>query len=66
MTTCRVDPDASDVSRSGFVRSALNCAFGATVRCFSLELGLLGGEPRDLRRAPLRATWTVAACRLYG
>ena len=58
--TCRVDPEALDASRGGCVPSALDGAFGATVRCVSLELGLLGGEPRDLRRVSLRATRTVA------
>jgi hypothetical protein len=57
MTTCRVDPDALDASpRGGCIRSVLDGAFSAAVRCFSLELGLLGGEPRDLRRVSLRAT----------
>jgi hypothetical protein len=61
-----VDPDALDASRSARVRRVLDGAFGAAVRCFSLELSLLGGEPRDLRRASLGTAWALAAGRLCG
>src|SRR5947209_18931414 len=64
VTTYRVDPDALDATRGGCVRS-LDGAFGAAVRCFPFELGLLSGEPRVRRGASLRAT-RAAARRLCG
>lgn len=59
----RVGLDALDAGSSQCVRSALDGA--AAVRCFLLELGLPGGQRRDLRRASFRRTWSVVR-RLHG